>query len=120
VTSVSGDIEIHNATSNRVAAQTTSGDVFYDGRIDAGGRYELSTHSGDVTVRVPDDVSAAVSLQTYSGEIESDFPITLEGGVTIGGQPRTIDFRIGSGGARITMNSFSGSVSLQRASSQNR
>lgn len=117
---VSGEIEIHNATSRNVNVQTTSGEVFYDGAIDPSGRYEFSSHAGSVTVRVPADVSAAVSLQTYSGEIESDFPITLEGGATIGGQPRTFDFRIGNGGARIHMNSFSGSVVLQRAGSSNR
>ena len=117
---VSGDIEIHNAASRSVNVQTTSGEVFYDGTIDPNGRYEFSSHSGSVIVRVPADVSAAVSLQSYSGEIESDFPITLEGGVTIGGHPRTVDFRIGNGGARITMNSFSGSVVLQRAGSSNR
>ena len=38
----------------------------------------------------------------------------------IGGHPRTFDFRIGSGSARITMVSFSGSVILQRAGSSNR
>ena len=117
---VSGEIEIHNATSRSVNVQTTSGEVFYDGTIDPSGRYEFSSHAGSVTVRVPADVSAAVSLQSYSGEIESDFPITLEGGATIGGHPRTIDFRLGSGGARITMNSFSGSVVLQRAGTSNR
>lgn len=117
---VSGDIEMHNAQSRRVSAQTTSGEVFYDGAIDPSGRYDFTSHAGTVTVRVPADVSAAVSLQSYSGEIESDFPITLEGGATIGGHPRTIDFRLGNGGARITMNSFSGSVVLQRAGTQNR
>ena len=120
VVALSGDIEIHRAASRSVTVQTTSGEVFYDGTIDPSGRYEFSSHSGNVTVRVPANVSAAVSLQSYSGEMESDFPITLEHGATIGGHPRTFDFRIGSGGARITMISFSGSVVLQRAGTSNR
>lgn len=118
-TTVSGDIDVHNAVSRNVTVETTSGEVFYDGAIDANGRYEFGSHSGSVTVRVPADVSAAVSLQSYSGEIESDFPVTLERGM-IGGHPRTFDFRIGSGSGRITMKSFSGSVILQRAGSSNR
>lgn len=117
---VSGDIGVRNASSREVRAQTTSGNVFFDGTIDAGGRYELGSHSGNVIVRVPADVSAAVSLQTYNGAIESDFPITLEGGATMGGQPRSFDFRIGNGGARITAQSFSGTIHLQRAGTQNR
>jgi DUF4097 and DUF4098 domain-containing protein YvlB len=116
---VSGDIEMHNAHSRNVTAQTTSGEVFYDGTIDPSGRYDFTSHSGNVTVRVPADVSAAVSLQSYAGEIESDFPITIQGGATISGHPRTFDFRIGNGGARITMTSFSGSVVLERAGSSN-
>lgn len=120
VTTVSGDIALLNARSPHVQAQTTSGEVTYDGAIDPSGRYEFTSHSGNVVVRVPADVSAAVSLQTYSGAIESDFPITLEGGATMGGHPRTLDFRIGAGGARITMISFSGEVHLQRAGTSNR
>lgn len=120
VTTVSGDVDVRSATSERVAIETTSGEVFYAGDIAQNGRYELSSHSGNVTVRVPASVSAAVSLQTYSGEIESDFPITLQGGATIGGAPRTFDFRIGSGSARLTLISFSGSVLLQRADTSNR
>jgi len=102
-----------------VSVNSTSGELYFDGAIDPRGRYEFSSHSGSVVVRLPADVSAAVSLQTYSGEIESDFPIRLEGGATMGGHPRTFDFRIGNGGARITMRSFSGSVQLQRAGTSN-
>lgn len=117
---VSGDIEVRNASSREVRAQTTSGNVFFDGTIDSGGRYELGSHSGNVIVRVPGDVSAAVSLQTYSGTIESDFPITLTGGAVMGGHPRSFDFRIGNGSARIMAQSFSGTVHLQRTGTQNR
>ncbi|HUF29398.1 MAG TPA: DUF4097 family beta strand repeat-containing protein [Gemmatimonadaceae bacterium] len=117
---VSGDIEVRNAVSREVRAQTMSGNVFFDGTIDSGGRYDLTSHSGNVIVRVPANVSAAVSLQTYSGAMESDFPITLEGGAIMGGHPRSLDFRIGNGGARITVQSFSGTIHLQRTGTQNR
>jgi DUF4097 and DUF4098 domain-containing protein YvlB len=120
VVTVSGDVEMHGMTSRSVSAGTSSGEVFYEGAIDPNGRYELTSHSGNVVVRLPADVSAAVRLQTYSGEIESDFPIHLEGGATMGGHPRSFDFRIGNGGARITMTSFSGAVRLQRAGTSNR
>jgi DUF4097 and DUF4098 domain-containing protein YvlB len=112
---VSGDVEMRNATSRAVSINSTSGDLAFHGSIDPSGRYEFSTHSGSVVMRLPADVSAAVSLQTYSGAIESDFPIRLEPGATMGGHPRTFDFRLGNGGARITARSFSGSVLLQRA-----
>jgi DUF4097 and DUF4098 domain-containing protein YvlB len=120
LTTVSGDIELRDVDARTVTASTTSGEVFFEGRIDPSGRYELTSHSGNVVVRLPADVSAAMSLQTYSGEIESDFPIQLERGATMGGHPRRFEFRLGNGGARITMTSFSGAVQLQRAGNPDR
>ena len=120
VVTVSGDVELRGMSAREVAAGTSSGEVFFEGTIDPRGRYELTSHSGNVVVRLPADVSAAVTLQTYAGEIESDFPIHLQGGATMGGHPRSFDFRIGSGGARITMTSFSGAVRLERAGNPNR
>jgi DUF4097 and DUF4098 domain-containing protein YvlB len=117
---VSGNVDLHRMTARSVTANTTSGDVFFEGQIDASGRYDFMSHSSNVVVRLPADVSAAVMLQTYSGEIESDFPIVLESGATMGGHPRRFDFRIGNGGARITMTSFSGAVRLERAGNPNR
>ena len=119
VVTVSGDVALRNSTTRGISVNSTSGELYFDGAIDPRGRYEFSSHSGSVVMRLPADVSAAVSLQTYSGDIESDFPIQLEGGATMGGHPRTFDFRIGNGGARITMRSFSGSVQLQRAGTSN-
>lgn len=120
VNAVSGDIEMERVTANYVRTTTTSGTVAYQGTIARTGRYEFTSHSGDVIVHLPADVAASVSLQTYSGEIESDFPITLEGGATIGGHPRNFEFRLGGGGARLTVQSFSGTVQLRRAGTQNR
>jgi len=119
VESVSGEIELSRITSKSVRAVTVSGEIDFDGSIAPDGRYELNSHSGDVRVSLPDNVNALVSVSTFSGEIDSDFPLTLEPGDRRP-QHQQFEFRIGSGGARIQLESFSGDIYLDRGSSRNR
>jgi DUF4097 and DUF4098 domain-containing protein YvlB len=119
VESVSGEIVLSRITSKSVRGVTVSGEIDFDGSIAPDGRYELNSHSGDVRVSLPDNVNALVSVSTFSGEIDSDFPLTLEPGDRRP-QHQQFQFRIGSGGARIQLESFSGDIYLDRGSSRNR
>lgn len=114
VTSVSGDIDLRNITARYVRAKSTSGDVGFDGPIDATGRYELGTHSGSVYLTVPAATSAQLTVATYSGTIESDFPITLTPGEHGIGSSKRFTFGINKGGdARISAESFSGDITIR-------
>jgi DUF4097 and DUF4098 domain-containing protein YvlB len=106
---VSGDVTIRDARSKNVRANSTSGDIAYEGTIDAAGRYELQTHSGDVDLTIPGDVGAMLTVSTYSGGVESDFPLTL----LPGAHGKTFTFQLGKGGARISAESFSGDVNIR-------
>ncbi len=119
VESVSGELVLENITSKSVRGVTVSGEIDFDGSIASDGRYELNSHSGDVRASLPDNVNALVSVSTFSGEIDSDFPLTLEPGEGRR-QHQQFEFRIGSGGARIQLESFSGDIYLDRGSSRNR
>jgi hypothetical protein len=112
VGTVSGDIELRGVTGKTMRAKTTSGDVRFDGLIDAAGRYEFATHSCDVEMHVQRDASAQLTVSTWNGGINSDFPITLRpGDHAIGsGMGKRYSFEIGGGGARITAETFSGDV----------
>ena len=61
VSTVSGDVELRGVTGKTVRAKTTSGDVRFDGLIDAAGRYDFSAHSGDVEMHVQRDASAQLT-----------------------------------------------------------
>lgn len=115
-TSVSGDLTLRSVTSRRVRAKTTSGDVSYEGAVDAAGRYDLGSHAGDVDVVVPAGLSAQVTVSTFSGTIESDFPITLPPGQHALGVTGTkrFTFDVGRGEARLTAESFSGDVTIRQ------
>ena len=115
VETVSGDISVRDATSRWVRLRSTSGDLDYSGAVTAGGRYELGTHSGDVTMTLPENPSASLTVSTFNGEIESDFPITLAPGAhDIGvGRSKRFNFDVGRGEARVTLESFSGDITLR-------
>jgi len=114
VSTVSGDVELRGVTGKTVRAKTTSGDVRFDGLIDAAGRYDFSAHSGDVEMHVQRDASAQLTISTWNGGVNSDFPITLRpGDHAIGsGMGKQYNFQIGGGGARILAETFSGDVTI--------
>ncbi len=107
---VNGPLNLTGIHSDAVDAETINGTVQYDGEIRDGGRYALGTHNGSLVVFVPEGTNATVTLETYNGEINADFPIRVRGGV---GRGRST-FTIGTGGARLELASFGGSISLRR------
>ncbi len=112
--SVSGRINIMRAKSKSARAETVSGSVGYTGTIDPTGNYVFKTHSGRLTLGIPTTASASISLETFSGSVDSDFPVTMEGGRTQSGHESRFQFRIGDGRARITLETFSGNIVIQR------
>jgi DUF4097 and DUF4098 domain-containing protein YvlB len=112
VSSVSGDVELRNVAARFIRAKSTSGDLSYEGPVDATGRYEFASHSGGVYLTIPRTTGALFTVATYSGSIESDFPITLKPGEH-GIGTRRFTFEIGKGDARISAESFSGDVTIR-------
>jgi DUF4097 and DUF4098 domain-containing protein YvlB len=111
--SVSGDVVLERIEGREVTAETVSGEVGFAGPIREGGRYRFQSHSGDVTLRPDGALNATVSVSTFSGDLESDFPVTLSRGGRL--RPREFEFTVGSGSARLTLSSFSGTIYLRRA-----
>ena len=115
---VSGDLTMEGVTAKYARAETVSGELIYRGAIERGGRYDFTAHSGDVRLDLGGDGGIDFDVETFSGEIESDFPITLTPGATIEGRPRRFEFRVGGGGARISVKTFSGDIQLERGGSR--
>lgn len=119
--SVSGSVEVRGAQLGRLRAQTVSGDVSYDGSLARDGRYDIGSQSGTVRLVLPTDAGAALSLQTFSGTIDTSIPLTLQP-ADRGADPaawrhaRRMEFTVGGGGARVTAQSFSGTIVIARAS----
>jgi DUF4097 and DUF4098 domain-containing protein YvlB len=107
---VDGAITLDGVESSAVDAQSVDGEIDFRGPIKEGGRYRLVSHDGGVTVTTP-SINATVSVATYSGDFDSDFPVTLEK-VTPG---KRMTFTMGTGSARLEIESFDGSVSLRKS-----
>jgi hypothetical protein len=115
LTSIGGDLD----------ATTTGGTIVFTGAIREGGRYRLKSMSGIVRMFIQKEPPGFLaSLSSYKGQILLDFEMETELSANTAtsdlpstqGQPvRRMVGRYGDGGARITLDSFSGSVQLGRA-----
>lgn len=111
---VSTPILMTRANSRTVRAESVQGSLTYDGNIDPAGNYTFATHAGRLTLAVPASAGATVILETFSGAVESDFPVTLESGRSRKDHESKFEFRIGDGRSRISIETFSGDIRIQR------
>jgi hypothetical protein len=110
VSAVDGDILLEEIESSDVDASSVDGAITYSGTIRSGGRYGFSSHDGDVTVTAP-TINADVTVSTFSGDFETDFPVTL----TQTQKRGRMNFTLGTGGARLDLESFDGTVALRKS-----
>lgn len=118
--SVSGNIRLIGMQSKDVRTETVSGDVVYSGSIDAGGKYSFDAHSGTVRLDIPRGAGAQFSVETFSGDVTTDFPVTVPPGSGRGRRNGRMEFTIGDGRARVTVQTFSGSIVINTGSTTRR
>ena len=119
VETVSGELKLDGVKSKAVRTETVSGELEYTGSLDADGRYEFHSHSGDLRLRVPSNAGASVRVETFSGSVESDFPMTMQpGDHGTGTRPRRLEFAFNGGGARLTAETFSGDITIEKSGSR--
>lgn len=114
--STSGDINLDNVAQARLSANTTNGMITFTGRLAPRGNYDLNTFSGDVVLNIPADASFKLNARMQQGSINTDFAIKsisdqdsqnpLEG--------RRLAGIVGNGDATLTVNTFNGTVRLQK------
>ena len=119
VDNTSGTIVLTDIRSSVVRAESLSGGVRFQGDVVATGRYEFSSHSGNIRLTLPPSAGALLTLSTYSGSINTDFPITLQQ-TSSGSDQKELQFRLGTGSARIVAESFSGNIIITRGTARDR
>lgn len=112
VNAVNGDIDLQKIASESVEVSTVNGDVRFVGDLREHGSYNFSTHNGDLVLGMPEHANATVSVSTFSGDFQSVFPVQLEREAKPG---RRFGFTMGSGAARINLESFEGTIQLKKA-----
>jgi hypothetical protein len=107
--SVDGSITLLDIESADVDASSVDGSIEYDGTIKDGGRYRFQSHDGSVSVSVPERANVTVYVATFSGDFNSCFPVTLKDKTK-----HRFSFTLGSGSARLELESFDGSINMCR------
>jgi len=115
LSTVSGRVRVDRGDLTRLRIKTMSGAVDYSGTLKSSGRHEVTTHSGHVTLHFPSSFGASVDMETFSGRLNSgDFAVTLQPGNTGSRTSRRTQFDLGGGGVRLTINTFSGGLTLRK------
>jgi DUF4097 and DUF4098 domain-containing protein YvlB len=110
--SVSGAIRVENGSLEGASFETVSGDISYAGDIVGRGSYEIESMSGGVTLLVPPSVSAEFDITTFSGNIDNDIGPEAERASKYTPE-KELSFSTGSGGATVSIESFSGSIKIK-------
>lgn len=106
----SGTVRFASLSCNDVTVDTGSGGVSLDLTRPAR-TVRIESGSGGVSLIMPDGLNATVDIETGSGRITTDFPIR-----TNRVERRSLHGSIGNGSGRISIETGSGSVRLQRRS----
>ena len=110
VETTNGEIMLTAIQSASVDAGTINGDVLYQGTVTDGGSYSFGSHNGDITVSIPERSNVTITAATANGDIDASFPLPMTS--TTGKHRKT--FKIGSGSARMELESFQGDINMRR------
>ena len=115
VETVSGEMSVESSKLSSLRSETVSGELTYDGTLDPTGRYEFHSQSGDIRLRIPASAGGSVRVETFSGSVDSDFQMTMQpGDHGMGERPKRLEFTFGKGGSRITAETFSGDITIEK------
>ncbi len=110
-----GDIELTSINAREVYARNTTGNIFFDGEVIRGGKYQFQSGRGDISIRIPasstfDLDASAPDRKLALGEFwNSRFRTVGEGhkySKTIGD--------VNDGRARVTIMNFHGGITFIR------
>ena len=111
---VDGDVVFDDVSSESVEAATVDGDIRWDGDIRDGGSYSFVTHDGDLLVGIQPGANARISVASFDADFMTDFELMLEPGEQ---EQKRFSFVLGSGSARVELESFDGTIHLTRRGS---
>lgn len=114
VSVVSGNITVESNTAMKGGSfETVSGNIDFRGDLDPGGRFSFESLSGNVKLYLPSSTSAEFNVETFSGDIDNELgPAAVRSGDYV--PSKSLEFTLGSGAARVSVESFSGNVKLLR------
>jgi len=113
LSTVSGGVKVEGGPFERTKIETVTGNVSFSGRVERSGTFDFDTHSGSVDIAVPDKTGASFSVVSIAGMITNN---VSRGMPTTGrfGRGSELTTEIGDPGAKISVRTFKGAVTLRR------
>jgi DUF4097 and DUF4098 domain-containing protein YvlB len=109
--SVSGNVELDLGTATRLSLETVSGNLKASLTLASDARLDAESVNGDIDFRFAKPVNGEFEFETFSGNIENCFGPKAERKSKYA--PGTeLRFTQGSGGARVTVDTLSGTISI--------
>jgi DUF4097 and DUF4098 domain-containing protein YvlB len=118
--SVSGNINVSDASCERLDGKTVSGNIEYAGSLAKAGRYNINSHSGTIRLTLTGSTGFELIANTFSGNVRSDLPLTIGGSLADrddrrrGGPGRAIRGTFGDGSASLMIRTFSGDIVIAK------
>lgn len=109
---VSGDVRINGNELEQLLVRSISGEIDVEGSLTRNAKVRISSHSGDITLEIPATTSGEFKLITRSGEIHNT--LTNDRGKTLFMGGEEIEFKIGTGTASVSVESFSGGITMMK------
>jgi len=110
-TTVSGDLRTELAVFDSVRLRTTSGDVFFKGRLSKGGNFDGETVNGELSVEAPAEAGYEYDVSTFNGDVTNCFNARVERSSSYGPGSR-LSGTVGEGAGRIRLRTMNGDVEL--------
>jgi DUF4097 and DUF4098 domain-containing protein YvlB len=113
---VSGDILFDHLQSNSVNANSTLGNISYDGDFISRGKYAFMTNEGAILIYCAEQASVEWDAKTVKGVIESDLPITSKkhSSVSRDSGRQCLLGTLNRGEATVQLSTFSGKIKIIR------
>ncbi len=108
---VSGSLTINLAAAERLNARSISGDIDAHVELMPTARVEMETVSGEIKFTMKPPVNAEFDMESFSGDIENCFGKKARDKNRYG-PGSELSFTEGSGGARVSINSLSGDITI--------
>jgi hypothetical protein len=110
--SLEGDIELSGIGAERVYAQNTTGDIFFDGEFATGGTYRFQSNKGNITIRIP--ANSAFNLTAAAPNKKIALGQFWNAGFKSMGDGRKYVGDVVDGRTKVMVTNFQGSITFMR------
>jgi DUF4097 and DUF4098 domain-containing protein YvlB len=110
---VNGRLLVTGGSFDRAKLESVSGSVRFEGALTARATFSAESVSGAIDLFLPAAFGAEFSISTFSGEITNELGPAAE--KTNRWTPqKELSFTVGSGGARVTVETLSGAINIRK------